>query len=172
MEKVIDKIITMLAVIAGLLLLWVTLSITYTIFARFLGYSGLVWGVQFTEYSLLWITFLAAAWVLKRDKHVSVDLITSLLAPRTKAYFELFHSVMGIVVCAVIFWYSAVVTWGQYRRGIIDIQVLDVPKYLVLAIIPIGFLLLAFQFSRKFIVSLKKIRSGSDRSPMEDVSRS
>ncbi len=171
MERVIDRIITGLAVIAGLLLLWVTLSITYTIFARFLGYSGLVSGVQFTEYSLLWMTFLAAAWVLKREKHVSVDLITGLLGPRTRLYFDLFHSVMGVVVCGVLFWYGALVTWGQYKRGIIDIQVVDVPKYLILVIIPIGFLLLALQFSTQFVMGLRKIRNRSGRSLVEDASR-
>lgn len=165
MEKIIDRIITIFAVMAGLLLLWVTFSITFTIFARYLGYAGFVWGVQFTEYSLLWMTLLAAAWVLKRDKHVSVDLITSHLSPRTKVYFDLFHSVMGIVVCAVFFWYGTVVTWGQYRRGVTDIQVVDVPKYLILIIIPIGFLLLVMQFSRKFILGFKKTRNGSYRSP-------
>ena len=63
-----DKVVTTLAVLAGLLIIYVTLSISYNIFARSLGFAGMISVVQFTEYSLLWITLLGAIWVLKRDK--------------------------------------------------------------------------------------------------------
>ncbi len=159
-----------LAVLAGLLLVYITFSITYTIFARFLGFSGLIWGVQFTEYSLLWITLLGAAWVLKRDRHVSVDLLTNRLSSQTRKYFDLAHSLMGVGVCGVLCWHGIVVTWGQYQRGVTDIQVVDMPKYLILVIIPIGFLFLAMQFLRKFFECLKEIRDSRNQSPGERVS--
>ena len=135
-------------------------SITYTIFARFLGFSGFIWGVQFTEYSLLWMTLLASAWALKRKKHVSVDLVTGLLSSRAKKYLGLVHGIMGMVVSGIFFWYGAIVTWGQYKRGVVDIQVVDISKYLILMIIPIGFFFLFFQFLRNFVQSLKEIRAG------------
>lgn len=158
MVKTIDKILTALGVIPALLLLFMVLSTSFTIFARFLGFSGLIWGVQFTEYSLLWMTLLGATWVLKRDKHVTVDLITGLLKERSKAYFDLVHSIMGFAVSAVLCWYGAIVSWGQYQRGVVDIQVVDVPKYLVLMVIPAGFFFLSLEFIRKFLITLKVIR--------------
>ncbi len=167
MDKFIDKMLTVLAALSGLLLLWVTFSITYTIFARFLGYSGFIWGVQFTEYSLLWMTFLGAAWALRRKKHVSVDLITGQLSDRTRTYLDMAHGVLGVAVCGVLCWYGTVVTWGQYQRGVVDIQVVDVSKYLILMIIPIGFLFIAVQFLLNFFGSLKKIRKGRRLPPMD-----
>lgn len=166
MEKTIDKILTALGVIPALLLLFMVLSISFTIFARFLGFSGLIWGVQFTEYALLWMTLLGATWVLKRDKHVTVDLITGLLKKRTKAYFDLVHSIMGFAVSMVLCWYGAVVSWGQYQRGVVDIQVVDVPKYLVLMVIPAGFFFLSLEFIRKFLTTLKAIRRRKSKSSM------
>jgi len=151
-------VVTILAVLAGLLLLFVTFSITFNIFARYLGFGGIIWGVQFTEYSLLWMTLLGAAWVLQHDRHVCVDLVTNRLGPQTKAYLAVVHSVMGTVLCAVLCWYGTIVTWGQYQRGVTDIQVVDIPKYLVLIIIPIGFLFLTLQFLRKFFESLKTVK--------------
>ena len=74
-----DKILTVLAVIPALLLLYIVLSTSVNVLSRFLGFGGLVWGVQFTEYSLLWMTLLGATWVLKRNKHVTEDLITGRL---------------------------------------------------------------------------------------------
>lgn len=164
MEKVLDQISKMLGVIPAILLLFIVFSTSFNIFARYLGFGGLMWGVQFTEYSLLWMTLLGATWLLKRNKHVTVDIITSLLNERAMAYFNLAHSIMGFAVCVVFFWYGAVVTWGQYQRGVMDIQVVDTPKYLVLMVIPIGFFFLSLEFMRKFFSSLKEIRRGKSRS--------
>lgn len=158
MDKILDKILAILAVLSGLLLLFITFAIFYTIFARFLNIPGPVWAVQFTEYALLWMTLLGTAWVLKQQRHVSVDLLTSRLSARTKVYFNLGHSVMGVVVSGILCWYGTVVTWGQYQRGVMDIQVVDMPKYLILVIIPIGFLFLVGQFLRKFLADLKRVK--------------
>jgi len=167
-EKLIDKVLTTLAVFAGLLLLFIIFSVSYTIFARFLGFAGMISVIQFTEYSLLWITLLGAAWVLKRDKHVSVDLLTGRMGPRI--YLDLAHSVMGMAVCGVLCLYGTMVTWGQYQRGVQDIQVIDVPKYLILIIIPVGFLFLTVQFLSKFIKSLKEIRVRHNHAPVDNTS--
>jgi len=158
MDRFFDKILAILAVLSGLLLLFITFAIFYTIFARFLDIPGPVWAIQFTEYALLWMTLLGTAWVLKQHKHVSVDLLTSRLSAQTKLYFNLAHSVMGIVVSGILCWYGTVVTWGQYQRGVMDIQVVDLPKYLILIIIPIGFLFLVGQFLRNFFTGLKRIK--------------
>ena len=89
MDRFLDKILAILAVLSGLLLLFITFAIFYTIFARFLDIPGPVWAIQFTEYALLWMTLLGTAWVLKQHKHVSVDLLTSRLSAQTKLYFNL-----------------------------------------------------------------------------------
>ena len=162
MDKILDKILAILAVLSGLLLLFITFAIFYTIVARFLNIPGPIWAVQFTEYALLWMTLLGTAWVLKRQRHVSVDLLTSRLSAQTKVYFNLAHSVMGVVVSGIFCWYGTVVTWGQYQRGVVDIQVVDMPKYLILMIIPIGFLFLIGQFLRKFLTDLKRVKDFSD----------
>ena len=155
-----------LAGVAALFLLFITLSISYSIFARATGFPYPVWVVQFNEYSLLWMTFLGAAWVLRRDKHVSIDLVTRLLNSRAKVILEIAHGITGMVVCGVLFWYSASVTWGQFQRGVTDVQAVDVPKYLVLLVIPLGFLLLILQFARKVFESYERIGRGHDQPPV------
>jgi len=157
LENFFDKLLNSTTFIAGFLLLFVTFSISYTIFSRMTGLYSPVWIVQFNEYALLWITFLGTAWALARKKHVSIDLLTSRLSPRNKLYTQLFHGILGTVICLVFSWYGYWVTIGQFKRGIIDVQAVDVPKYLILMIIPIGFILLVIQFLRQFFITLKKI---------------
>ena len=80
MGKLIDYVSKLFALMAGVLLVLVTVFIGYVIFARIVNISSPAWIVQFTEYALLWMTFLGTAWVLGRNRHVAIDLITSRLS--------------------------------------------------------------------------------------------
>lgn len=162
MKKNIDRLFSIGAFIAGFLLLFVTFSISYSIISRAVGFPSPVWIVQFNEYALLWITFLGTAWVLARGKHVSIDLLTGRFSDRKKSWFRLFHGILGTIVCSVFIWYGFWTTFGQYKRGIVDVQAIDMPKYLILMIIPIGFLLLAIQFIRQVFYTCLEITKDSD----------
>ena len=164
LSKFLDRILTGMAVLAGLLLLFITFSISYGIFTRALNLPNPVWTVQFNEYSLLWITFLGSAWVLSRRKHVAVDIFTSRLGPSGRRTAEIIHSLMGIGVCGVLCWYSALITLNLFQRGVTDVQAVDIPKSLVLIIIPAGFLVLTAQFLRNLATSWGRNKAG-ERKP-------
>ncbi|MBW1935709.1 MAG: TRAP transporter small permease [Deltaproteobacteria bacterium] len=166
MGKIMEKLLKVFSVLAGLLLLFITITVAYTIFARFFGIPGPVWVVQFSEYSMLWMTLLGAAWVLKKGKHVSVDLVTGRLKTNTRRGLNLAHAIMGVAVCGSLCWYGAVVAWGQYQRGVTDIQVVDMPKCMILVIIPAGFLFLALQFLQNFVTGLKQLKKGGAKSAL------
>ncbi|MCF8040436.1 MAG: TRAP transporter small permease, partial [Desulfohalobiaceae bacterium] len=146
--RLFDRLNTGLAVLAGLILLFMTFSISSSILARALEVPFPVWVVQFNEYGLLWMTFLATAWVLKRDKHVSIDLLTGKLPTLANRTLAVVQNLVCGAFCAVLFWHSLSVTWDHFQRGIIDVKGVDVPKYLILVVIPVGFLLLTLQFFR------------------------
>ncbi|MEE4363971.1 MAG: TRAP transporter small permease [Desulfotignum sp.] len=166
MNKAIDKLLGIMAFFAGVLLLFVTFSISYTIFSRITGLSSPLWVLQCNEYALLWITFLGTAWVLKRDKHVSIDLVTGRLSPKKQSWFRLFHSLLGMLLCLVFLWYGTRVTIEQFQRGVVDVQAVDVPKYIILMVIPIGFFALVLQFARQFFTTADRLR----RTPENDFS--
>ena len=44
----------------------------------------LVWVLELTEYALLWVTFLGAAWLLRQGGHVQVDVIVDFMSRRWK----------------------------------------------------------------------------------------
>jgi C4-dicarboxylate transporter, DctQ subunit len=157
MDKLIDFICKLFAFAAGVLLILVTFFVGYVILARIIGISSPAWIVQFTEYALLWITFLGTAWVLGRGRHISIDLITSRLKPRMRIIFDIAHSVVGCAVCAVLCWFGFLTTWSMFQRGVTDVQVIDVAKYQVILIIPLGFFLLALQFLRKMLTGFHSI---------------
>ncbi|MGO9571505.1 MAG: TRAP transporter small permease [Desulfomonilaceae bacterium] len=158
MGKLIDYVSKLFALVAGVLLVLVTVSIGYVIFARIVNISSPAWIVQFTEYALLWMTFLGTAWVLGRNRHVAIDLITSRLSPRGNVVVDIAHGLVGCGVCAVLCWFGFLTTWSMFQRGVTDVQVVDVAKYQVVLIIPLGFFLLALQFLRKMLIGFRSIK--------------
>ena len=117
--------------------------------------SSPIWVVQFNEYTMLWIAFLGTAWLLAKDKHISIQIVTSRLSERGKRIFRTIHDGAGLLVCMGMFIYCSLSTWDHFVRKIIDVQAVDVPKAYIVAVIPFGFLLLSLQFIRRLVEDLK-----------------
>ncbi|MDP2268576.1 MAG: TRAP transporter small permease subunit, partial [Deltaproteobacteria bacterium] len=110
MIKALDRICALLAVLAGLIVVFVTLSIGYTILARAVGLPSAIWAIQFNEYALLWMTFLGTAWLLARKKHISVHIVIQRLSEKNKKRVAVAHSLMGMVLCGLFCWFTALTT--------------------------------------------------------------
>ena len=158
MSRILDKIMGFMAFLAALLMVSFAALIVYSIAARYLSLPYPTWVVQFTEYALLWITFLGAPWLLSLEKHVSVDLLTARLGPKGERIQKIIHGLLGAMVCAVITWNSSLLVWDHFQRGVIDIRAVDMPKYAILMIIPIGFIFLFMQFFRHGVDSCSLLR--------------
>ena len=141
LSRILNGVITGMAVLAGLILLFIAFSISYGITTRAFGLQSPVWTVQFNEYSLLWMTFLGIAWVLSRRKHVAIDIITGRLTPRAKRIQQTSYTVSwGIVLCGRCS-ASTASSWSMvsFQRGVTDVQAVDVPKSFIVFVIPFGF---------------------------------
>lgn len=156
--KALDKILDFLAVVTGLILVFTTLSIGYAILVRALRLPGPVWIIQFNEYAMLFATFLGAAWLLSKNKHVSIALLVSRFSPRGRRMIGLFHSLVGLGLCAVLCWYGILTTLENFERKVIHVQAVDVPMAYVLFVIPLGFFLLFLQFVRNFLNGILEMR--------------
>lgn len=159
MTKVLDRIHDFMAVLIGVILVGMTLSIGYAIFVRAVNIPGPVWIVQFNEYAMLFATFLGASWLLSKRRHVSIELLVSRFGPRTRRALGLIHSLVGVALCATLCWYGTLTTLENYQRGVIHVQAVDVPMAYVLFAIPLGFLLLVLQFARDFVDGVHAMRS-------------
>jgi len=159
MTKVLDKIFDFLAVVISLILVFMTLSIGYSIFARAVKLPGPLWIVQFNEYAMLFATFLGAAWLLSKGKHVSIELVVSHLSRQTQKVFAIIHSLLGMGLCAILCWYGTLTTIENFTRKVIHVQAVDVPMAYVLFVIPLGFFFLFLQFLRDFASGLHEIKA-------------
>jgi len=162
MIRLLDRVCRICAVMGALLLLFVTFSITYSIVTRQMGLGSPIWVFQFNEYSLLWITFLGTAWLLSENKHVQISLLTNVLSQKANKVLTIMHSIVGFFLCGALAWYGFFSTKDHLIRNVIDTQAVDVPKWLILAVIPFGFALLSLQFLKKLYLSIAESDVGED----------
>ena len=156
MFKLLGSINRALAVIGATLLLLISFSICYSVFTRTFSLKSPIWIIQFNEYAMLWLTFLAVAWILAEDKHVSIQIIMSKMGQKGTKTLRLVQDIVCTLLCALLCFLGALTTWEHFRDNVIDVQTVDVPKAYILVVIPFGFFLLFLQFIKRIIEDLRR----------------
>ena len=146
-----DKLNQVLAYIACTLLVLIIIAICIEIVTRSFSPITNPWLIDLSEITLLYSTFLAAAWVLGNDKHVSLDLILETFAPRPKAYVHCILSLVAALACFVVCWFGILVVIDQFQNDIRETTIMAPYTFWITAVVPFGLFLLGFQFVRRGI---------------------
>jgi C4-dicarboxylate transporter, DctQ subunit len=150
-----DRIVDVGAVLAALLLIVVMLATTIKVIFRYgLGHS-LIGVDQISGTVLLYIAFLGAGWVLRRDEHVTIDLLLSHVGRRTRWFLMVASSLIGAATCLVVAVFGTMEVVTSLQRGIRIPAEIEMPRAVNLIVIPIGFLCLSLQFLRRALDGLK-----------------
>ncbi len=134
--------------VAGVILVGMLLLIIYEIATRYFFVSPQGWTVEVTEYMLLYICFLGTAWLLRHEGHVTLDLLYDRLNPRYQFLLKIIVPSMGTVMCLVLTWFTAGSTLDHFQRNEL-IGTLDIPRGVILAVLPLSFFMLTVEFLRK-----------------------
>lgn len=148
-----------LAVFACISILVLMLSISYSIIARFFFMNPPAWTVEVTEYILLFLTFAGAAWVLKKDGHVKVDILLNHLNIRTQKILNLITDCMGGILGLLLIWFGGKSTYYIFERKIMHVKYLPIPKFILLIGVPVAGCFLFYRFSKKIKSSLMYLRN-------------
>jgi TRAP-type transport system small permease protein len=139
-----------LALIAAFILLAMVILITADIVLRNVTRGGFVWANEISEYALYLITLLVAPWLLRRGRHIRLDLVLVMLPDRVAWLLEATADAVGVAVSLVLVRYGFAMTYDSWRLGSITIKNLIFPEWWLLAPLPATFLLLAVEFVFRF----------------------
>ena len=154
-DRILDGIIKFFGIIAGILLMTMALIVTYNVVMRYFIGKPPVWAIETTEYILVFATFLAAAWVLKHDGHVKIDIVVVRFSQKGQHVLNVVVSFLGIVACGLLAWHGIKATYSLYTREVIVIKMIPWPKWILVAPIPIGIFLTLTQFVRNFVALVR-----------------
>jgi len=153
MLKIINKIFDIILIVtgyfAGLICILIMLIFTYEVIMRYLFDKPTYWGHDIATLSLLFLTPIAAAWVLKREGHVRVEVILVKLKERNRALLNCITSLLAFIACFIFFWVGFEMFLELYKTKINLHRTLIIPKYTVIWPLPFGAFLLCLQFIRR-----------------------
>jgi TRAP-type C4-dicarboxylate transport system permease small subunit len=158
--RLFDKVINVMAASAGVVLVFITAAVCYTIGMRFLFTQTTIWIIPMTEYALLWIVFLGTTWLLREKGHITTDVIYTHLNENTKQTLDGIMFVIGGLICAAMFFLGVIYMYQCIGGEVTDVRAITVPKSAVFVIIPIGSILLTIQFFRMAWSRLIDMRMG------------
>lgn len=144
-----NRLLAAFAAVAGIMLTATAVLIATGIVTRYLFNYPLGWASEVGGYALLYAAFLSAPWILAKEGHVSVDLVLEAMSGRRAALLNAVTSLLGVFVFAYVAYLGAGSTWQAYVRGYPMPTVLAYPRYLLLAVIPLGSGLLALEFAHR-----------------------
>lgn len=134
------------------------------VFGEFIGREvadySFSWSDEVARYLLVWVTYIGAAAVTKDSGHIRVEFFTDLLPPRGRYAAELLANVLSLVFTSSVFVFGFHYVYDSWKLGLMTAEsTLFVPKWIVLAVIPIGFLLMSI---RLVIQIVEVARRGPD----------
>jgi C4-dicarboxylate transporter DctQ subunit len=147
--RLFDYINFAMVIVSATLLLGLTFIVGADITLRYLFNKPLGWVKEVSEYTLVGLGFLVAAWILKDDGHVKMDLLLNKVSPRVQTMMNMITSAISSIVVFIITWFSLRVIIEFYRTRLVAPTVLEPPKWILLTPILLGSFLLAVQFIRR-----------------------
>ena len=153
-----DRIIDVLAYSSGALVLFMMVLIAADVVLRKLTGFTFDWSTEFTENAVCYVTFTAAAWLARQNRHVVVDIVVSQLNSRNRNVLNSATSILAAATCLFMAYHASWTTLDVWRRHITTATIMEVPMAPLIAIIAIGMLLLSIQFMRNAHFHIRQVR--------------
>lgn len=130
-------------ILAFLLALMVIVTFAQVVMRYIFG-TGLLWGQEVTLYAFAWLVVFGLSYGIRTRAHLGIDIVVKMLAtPKRRA--------IGLVAIAACVAYAALMAYGAYvyveTLHSVGIEAEDIPleRWILSAIMPIGFALLGFR---------------------------
>jgi TRAP-type mannitol/chloroaromatic compound transport system permease small subunit len=143
---------------------WIALVLALVMGANVLlryGFSyGRIWAQELEWHLLVPLVLLGMSYALRHGEHVRVDILFATFSPRTKQMIELISAILGMLFSLLVIWLSLAYVYQSWSidEGTANPGGIDY-RYIIKAVIPIGFGLLFLQSLSGAIHSVLKLRS-------------
>jgi C4-dicarboxylate transporter DctQ subunit len=155
-EKAINELTSLGAVIGGVFTAIMTMIVGYAVIVRYLINRPIGWSEEISIYFMIWAVFLGTAYTLKEDAHIGVDILISRVPEKTKRFFFLFHYIVGIVFLSILFYKGIGLVALSLKLNNRSIAI-DFPLFIPHLAVPVGSAMLVLQFLLRLIrLSLKR----------------
>ncbi|SFP96656.1 TRAP transporter small permease [Tranquillimonas alkanivorans] len=149
LNSLFEALLRACAVVSGLVFASAAILISLNVVLRNVGGVTLFGLLDAVEYGLLLATFLGAPWVLSKNAHVTVDLVTGALPERLSEPLSRVTALIGFLICASLLWYATDAALASATRGSMIRTAFTIPEWWVLSVLPVSLALMCVEFLRQ-----------------------
>jgi TRAP-type C4-dicarboxylate transport system permease small subunit len=106
--------------------------------------TGVVWADEAVKLLVLWIAMIGSIAAARDNRHIRIDALSHFLPPGAIRVVRILVDLFAASVCVVIAWHALRYVRLEAEFG--DTVLLDTPAWLVHAVVPVAFLLVAWRF--------------------------
>jgi C4-dicarboxylate transporter DctQ subunit len=143
------------AFVAGLVLLFITLSIFVDVILRYFFSSPTIWITEVSTYLFLYLIFLGTAYALQQGAHIRVTFLLDHLNEKVKRIVNVLTSLFSMIFTAVLMWQSSLMTWSAFSQHWTSPTMLNAPMAYVYVAMVIGSFLLLVTFFCQMVLEFK-----------------
>lgn len=168
--RLFDHVTNFCAALAGVMLVGQMVGVCADVLARLLFNRPIDGITALTEWSLVYIAFLGAAWLQRQKGHVSVDMVLQNVSRGPALCLTVFSLLLGLFVTALVTIYGTRVTWIKFVENEYDFFKLAwMPLWVIYAAIPLGAALWFIQLCRDLHTALTNPPdAAADHHPVAD----
>ena len=134
------------ATLAGIVLLFITFSISVDVLLRYVFGRPTIWITEVSTYLFLYVIYLGTAYTLQRDLHIKVTFLLDVIGKRTQRIIDLVTSILAIVFTVVLLWQTSLMTWSAIKGKWTSPTALNAPYTYIYIVMVIGSFLLLLTF--------------------------
>ena len=135
-------------------------AITIDVVLRYFLNAPTIWVFDTSSYAMLWLAFLAAPALIRRQEHIRIEFFTMRLRPRARAVAGGVTSLLAAIAMTIVFWQTANETYTAYIKNFLTVGSFEVPRWIVWVAMPIGSLFMVLEFVRIAWLDLVAARRG------------
>jgi len=141
----IDRVSDILGHVAAWMFVAIGLMVSYDVTMRYVFNAPTKWALEMSEFFLLWATYLAAAYVLRHRDNIQITVLYDAVGPLTRRVFDTLALLIIGVFAGVAVVHGLDILADSIEQGRRTSTMLQVPKWMTEAAIPVGFGLLLVQ---------------------------
>jgi len=103
LDKILNKIATLVKYFLGFLLGIMLISALFTVFTRYFLGKSFAWSEELIRYLIIWVSFLGAAIAYKEEGLVFFDMIVNAIKGKKRRNLLLFNNTITLIFIGYIF---------------------------------------------------------------------
>jgi C4-dicarboxylate transporter DctQ subunit len=146
---VFDRILDFMITLCLIFVAFMTLAICTDVGLRFFFNHSIEGLTEIATLLLVYMPFLAGGYVLRRERHITLDTVMTLIGEHRRALVTTITSICGIFISSILIYFGTATTLNLLSRGVMSEASIPLFKWIYTAAIPIGGLMLFIQFIRR-----------------------